>query len=166
MINLNLNSRHTSELEAVKQFNRSVRISIPLTVSLSAYAANDVVGGLIKVPFKGYGNGGEIRHITVADDDNVKAPLSFYFFRSLPTSILDNSAFAPAFEDLKNLMLVVEVAASDYRVLNSNAWAIKNDINTTVDPESDTLYVYAVTTATPTYSTTSALEVSFTMWVD
>lgn len=143
------------------------KIEAALTITAGAYSANDVVGGLVAVTVQSNRHAsGVIRKLSVVDDDNEKAALTIYWFSEAPTSIADNAAFAPVIADLKKMSGSVAVAAGDYVTINSNAIAIKTDVNNDFSASTGILYLYVVCTATPTYTATTDLTLELWIWED
>ena len=154
------------------QYNRTITIDVTPTITAGAYSANDVIGGLQTISITA-GRGGVIRRINIADDDSEAAAMKLYIFDQLPTTtIADNAAFAPVIADLKKLIDVVTIVTGDYVTVNSNDYVIKKDLNIDYDADNptdavtSTFYVYAVVTATPTYTATSDLTFRYTVWID
>ena len=144
-------------------------VAVTPTIDTDAYTANDVVGGLMTFAFGGVGGSGSIRSITIADDDDEKAAFTLYIFNAAPSTIADDAAFAPTIADLKKLVTTVLVEAGDYATVNSNAYAILGGHEDLATKNMDipyasadgNLYMYAVCTATPTY--TAATDLTFTI---
>lgn len=125
------------------------------TISAGAYAADDVVGGLLTFRINSAARGGKVKSVVLLDKADVKATLTLYLFRSAPASIADNAAFALSDDDLPKV--VAKVVIDTYADLPSNAFAIEDAGDAPFVGE--TLYGYLVCTATPTYGSTSALSV-------
>ena len=134
-----------------------VRITKALTISTSAYTAGDVVGGLLTFDVSGAPEGSLITRALLVDDDNEKAELTLYLFNASPTAIDDAAPFAPVVADLKKLITKVTFAVADYVTVNSNAYALKEDLNDMIPANTGSIYGYLVCTATPTYTATSDL---------
>lgn len=147
------------------KYNDTRSQKITPTISTSAYADGDVIGGLINLgSVLLNSNGGILRRVVLVDDDSEGAALNMYFFDEQPSSIADNAAFAPTLADLQKLVGVVEIAGGDYITVNGNDYVIKSAVN--IDWEGD-LYLYMVTNgSTPTYTTTSDLYLKFYAWSD
>lgn len=126
-----------------------------LTISAGAYGAGDVIGGLIAFPLNPVARGGRLKGVRLFDLSDTKAAITAYIFRNAPATIADNAAFALSDSDLPNLIAVVPLTS--YIDLPSNAAALAALDNVFV---ADTLYVYLVATATPTFGATSALQLA------
>jgi hypothetical protein len=146
------------------KYNRNVTVDNTPTITAGAYSANDVIGGLQTIEINA-SSGGTIRRVNLVDDDSEAAAMTLYFFDQQPSTIADNAAFAPTVADLKKLIGTVDIAAGDYVTVNSNDYVVVNNVNLDY-AISDTIYVYAVVTGTPTYTATSDLTFRFTVWVD
>lgn len=134
-----------------------VRIETAPTITAGAYSAADVVGGLLTFSTGGLPEGSILTRALLVDDDNEKAEITLYMFNAAPTSINDNAAFAPLVADLKKLVTKITFAVADYVTVNSNAYALKEDLNDQIPANGGSLYGYLVCTATPTYSATTDL---------
>jgi hypothetical protein len=148
-------------------YNQTLILDLTPTISAgSAYAAGDVVGGLLTFNVYSAGGGGTIRRIALIDSDNEKAALRLYLFSTAPTSIADNAAFAPSAADLKKLLDVVAFAADDYTTVNSRAFIVERDLDLDYETADGRVYGYLVCDATPTYTAASDLTIRLTAWVD
>lgn len=136
-----------------------VRVAQALTISTDAYAAGDVVGGLLTLDASGIVEGSTLNSVLVVDDDDEKAALYLYLFNAAPTTIADNAAFAPTVADLKKLITRVTVPAASYVTLNGNAYVDVTDIGKVLTGFTGSLYGYLVTQAatTPTYTAATDL---------
>lgn len=148
--------------------NEIVRVSVTPTITLDAYTANDVVGGLMTFSgVGGSGGGGFIRSVLVVDDADQSEPYTLYIFNDEPSAIDDDAAFAPTVADLGKLVTTVDVAAGDYTSVNSSGWALlggHEDAAMEVAFYGPTLYMYAVAGDTPDYA--SADDLRFTITVE
>jgi hypothetical protein len=139
-------------------------------VTLDAYTANDCVGGLAKVVY-GTGGGGLIHTVKVLDYANQKEPYIIHIYRSTPSTIANDAAFAPLDADGFLEVGTVTVAAADYATANGSAYAVAykrgDDVNIAV-PEScaGTVYVYLQCTDTPDYAAVGDLVVEMFFWSD
>jgi len=149
-------------------------MSIPLkfpvapVVSLSAYSANTVVGGLLtiaSVPAQGV-----IRDILVNIDGAITPQLDLYFFDSAPTVINDTASFAPGYADQQKMLTgdKVSIVAGDYQTLNSKTRAHKRAVNLDYAANavagSYNLYLFIVSPGTPTFPGASALNLKVLLW--
>jgi hypothetical protein len=133
-----------------------------LVVTLNAYSANDVVGGLITIPANSASGGGVIRQVLITDAANQKEPYTLYLFDAEPTTIANDAAFAPTIADLKKIAATMAIAALDYVEVNSLAYAIKSpDLEFSVLGGS--LYAYLVAGDTPDYAAVTDLTLKFTL---
>lgn len=149
-------------------FNQMKTIIIPIATDGTAKDAGDVVGGLLSAKIATPQNGFTLRSLKLVDDDNQAAALTVYIFDAAPTAIIDDAAFSSAFliGDHQKLIRSIPIAATtDYTVLNSNASAIKADLNIDVYSLDGNIYLYIVCTATPTY-TASGLTLYLYGWED
>ena len=132
-----------------------VRSTVAPTITAGAYSAGDVVGGLLTFDVSGAPEGSLLTRALLVDDDNEKPELTLYLFNASPTSFADNAAFAPVVADLKKLITKITFATTDYVTVNSNAYALKEDLNDLIPANTGSIYGYLVCTSTPTYAATS-----------
>jgi hypothetical protein len=136
------------------------------TITAGAYSAGDVVGGLLTIDVSGAPEGSLITRALLVDDDNEKAEITLYLFNASPTSFADNAAFAPVVADLKTLITKITFATADYVTVNSNAYALKEDLNDLIPANTGSIYGYLVCTATPTYAAASDLWIALDLLVE
>lgn len=157
-------------MSGLKVHNTTATYEKTLTTTAGAYSANDVVGGLITIPFAD----GIIRRIKVVDDDNVGAALDLYLFSGAPTSIADNGAFLTAFTlgDHKKWIRKLTIATGDWQTINSNKTAFvayQGSESLGIDFSADdgaNIYAYLVGTGGPTYTSTAGLYIKITAWLN
>lgn len=147
-------------------YNRTIRVSVPLTVGTSAYTANDVVGGLLQINIGSPGGAGVVGQVELTDAANQSEPFVLYLFREEPTGFDDGEAFEPTIADLKKLAGRVTIGADDYVEINSLGWAQVKDVNLWYDAPEGQLYGYLVATETPDYEATDDVELVMTVWAD
>lgn len=149
---------------------KQTTVTKALTISTSAYTAGDVVGGLITFNVANAAGSGIISSVRIVDDDNEKAELTLYLFRSSPTAIADADTFAPSVADLKAMIGKIVFYAADYTTLNNNATVIKrgttDDINFEFTTTSGNIFGYLVCTGTPTYTAVTDLSIVLSAWLD
>jgi len=152
------------------RINKQEVIEKALTITTSAYTANDVIGGLITFDVSNSGGSGIIRWGRVVDDDAEDAELTLYLFDTSPTAILDAAAFAPTIADLKNMIGKILFEAADYEDINSNGIAIRGRGADAVDIDFKTdlgnIFGYLVCTSTPTYTAVTDLHLTIGVWMD
>ncbi len=134
--------------------NQPRRIDIDITVSLAAYTAGDVVGGLLTVPVHSSGGGGWLLDFYLTDAANQNEPFDIYIFDAAPTTVADADPFAGSMDidDLGVLIHKEILAAGDYKTINSLGWAHVPAINQQFHAPNGNLYFYLVPTATPDYA--------------
>ena len=90
-------------------------VEVPITVTLDAYTALDVVGGTLTsdaVPqLKG---GGYINAIRLIDDADQSEPFYLYVFTSAPSVIADGAENVPTVADWLKCVGRIDIAAADY----------------------------------------------------
>lgn len=90
-------------------------VEVPITVTLTAYEALDVVGGTLTsdaIPqIKG---GGYINAIRLIDDACQAEPFTLYVYQSAPSVIADAAAYTQTVADALLCIGKIEIAAADY----------------------------------------------------
>lgn len=138
----------------------------PTVTSGSAYAAGNTVGGIMTL-------GGALRTINgtgifesflIFDQSNQKQPMTLFLFNVNPTNATttDKQNFAWGTNYLQ-LIAQVNVAAADYTTTASQAVAQKTGLGIAVRGAAGNMSLYAVlvTSGTPTWATTNALNMFF-----
>jgi hypothetical protein len=135
-------------------------VDAALTVTLAAYTAGDVVGGLIALDVHSPQGGGVLKRLTLVDEDSLAEPYKAYIFDSAPSTIANDAAFAPTLADLQKLIGIVTIVAMDYVVLNDGAAdhdIVMKELDIPFTAAHGKIYVYLVATDTPDYVNTDAL---------
>jgi FtsP/CotA-like multicopper oxidase with cupredoxin domain len=138
-------------------------IVIP-TIVLTAYADNDVVGGLLTWSLAGLSsNGGLITGALLTDVDNQSEPYRLFLYDDLPTTILDDAAFTTTKADSNKLFNVWNFAALNYFTVNSigHCFATENSAqsNRSFAAPRGNIYGYLVANgSTPDQATLLALS--------
>lgn len=143
----------------------STRITPSITVSTTAYAAGDSIGGKITLTgaLRAAGKGVVLTDIVILDRAAQSPTGTIILFNADPTAatITDNAAFVFSTDDLK-VIAAIPVAAADYVTINSKAVASIAPPPRTLTAASGTaLYAAFVTTSTPTFAASTNLQVSF-----
>lgn len=97
-------------------------IEVPITVTLDAYTAEDVVGGLLtsdEIPQ--LSGGGYIAWVRLVDDAMQAEPYDLYVFNSPPSTIANDAAWAPLEADWLKFLGQIDIAAADYNTTGSEA---------------------------------------------
>lgn len=151
------------------QFGKTREIIVTPTVSVSpAYTAGDSVGGENVIAALGsQTRRGVLKSLVVVDNGNQKANLTILIMRAaMVTAPVDNAAFAPTAADLLNTVAKINVATADYETINSKAVAcielsrsITGEAAATLTQQTPArLWVYILTTGTPTYTAVDNLK--------
>lgn len=148
-------------------YGRTIVASVTPTLQIAgAYDAGDVMGGLLTFALQSAGGGGILQSLAIIDDDDEKADVTLYLFDDVPSTILDDAAFAPTLADLKKIVYVKNVASASYSTLNSNAFYFLGGIEIGYRITKGNLYGYLVCTATPTYTAATDLTLRLTVRAD
>lgn len=138
-------------------------------VTLDAYTANDVVGGLAKVHY-GTGGGATLMEIHVTDYAAQGEPYRIHIYDSLPTTTIANdAAFAPVDADGLAEIHEILLVSGDYALANGSAYrkAHLTGLNRQIPENADgTIYVYLQCTDTPDYAAVGDLVFDFVFWTD
>lgn len=102
-----------------------VRLQQTPTVSTTAYAAKDAVGGLMTFANAARSSGGTCRleAVQVVDKSQQQGPMDLILFDRSITAPTDNAAFDPTDAELLNVVGVVPFGAGHYADLNDNSVA-------------------------------------------
>ncbi|QPC81065.1 hypothetical protein G4Y79_15280 [Phototrophicus methaneseepsis] len=147
-------------------YNQTRHLQVTPPIDTNAYTANDVVGGLLTFGNLESGGGGTIRSAYIVDTHSEGADLTLYLFRSKPSTINDDAAFAPTADDLKKLVAIVAFAGSDFVTLNSMDWQRKLlDVSFEAGDE-NALYGYLVDGTGGTWAAANNLTIGVDVWAD
>ena len=150
-------------------------IEIPVTVTLNAYDASDVVGGVLTSdPIGQIRGGGYIEMVRLADADDQKEPYLLYLFSATPPSATaDAAAFAPTNADWIVCLGCISIPAANYDATGADACAFVDALDVKTNKniafpnlQTDRLYGYLVANAsTPDYAAATDLTLHIGMWV-
>lgn len=149
--------------------NINVFESVPTVSSGVAYTAQDQVGGIQTIAnvFTGSGSG-RVVQIVVSDASAQSAALNFLFFDALPVvASVDNGALDITDAEMADKCVgSVTLAAANYITLSGNTLGTIRDLNLVVKNDKNStrsLYVVCSTTGTPTYTSTTALAIRYSI---
>lgn len=126
-----------SDHDPVPIAGRTVELVVTPTISTTAYANADAIGGLMQ--FTGAARSGVlsgvIDSVVVADASAQAAPMDLILFNASPgttTGFADNGVFSIADADLPKVVGRIAIAATDYVVFGTtaNAVAIRASLST------------------------------------
>lgn len=147
-------------MTGIKTGGETIVIEQELTVTTAAYTAGDVVGGLLTFSSDAIHSGIMLNAVVLIDEDSQAEAYSLYLFDGLPTTIANDAAFAPTIADLRKLVKVVTIAATDYTTVNSLDYARVEDLNDLIPlGATGAFYGYLVATDTPDYTNTDTLYI-------
>lgn len=145
---------------AVYQSTRT--ITVTPTVTAGAYAAGDVVGGLLT--FDAGIDRGTIQSVVIVDNSGQAPAMNLYFFNDTPTTIADNAAIS-GLTDADNLLFIGKVATGTFDT-NVNA-SYTGGVNLAYSLDGNLLSAYLVTNAsTPTLTATDDITIRVTIRAD
>ncbi len=110
-------------------------VEVPITVSLDAYTANDVVGGpLTSDQIEQYAGGCYINWIRLIDAADQAEAFQLYCYNAPPTTIADAAPFALVAADFAKLITVIDIPAANYsQDYSALAWARFHGKDVTTD---------------------------------
>lgn len=141
-----------------RRYTNTFSVRTTPTITKGAYAAGDVVGGLLRfnpTPEKG----GIITQARIVDEDNIRPEGTLWIFEQFPTAIADNGVFAPTAGDLMKCVGRISVVAADYTQINSLASYLSGNLE--IPFTGQRFGVYFVCSGTPTFSEIDHLTISF-----
>lgn len=144
----------------------AVRLSQTPTISTTAYAAKDAVGGLMTFANAVRASGGTclVQSVQVVDKDQEMAALDLVLFDRSITAPTDNAAFDPTDTELTQCVGVIPITF--YADFNDNAVAIVNNVGLECVLNGTDLFGVLVSRGTPTYTATSDIVVILTILQD
>jgi len=150
-------------------------VEVPITVTLDAYDASDVVGGtLTSDAIEQHQGGGQLEWVRVVDAASQSEPFLLYVYNSAPSTIADAAAFAPVLADLLKTIGCVSIAGADYDASGDDAYALTDAVDVKTgrpicfdNLATGKLYFRLVANAsTPDYAAADDLTIHVGMWVD
>lgn len=163
-----------SNLPWVKRINASKVVSVTPTISTSAYATGDQIGGIMTLTdavrfdsneSKGFS---ELVSVTILDSSKQNADIDVWFFKTSPTvTSVDNGAFAMTAANMAAQCIGVVSAGVAYSDAAAVSVSSTCNLNLPLQVASGSnIYAIAVVRGTPTYATTSALQFQFGIFLD
>lgn len=143
----------------------------PTCTASSAYSTGNNVGGLITLTnfFRAAGTG-ILESIILADSSNQSAAMSVLIFTGTPVGQAGFAATDKVAFTFGNAILLLEgivnIGATDYTVINSTAIAMKTGLGIAIRGTGQAFYAALVTTGTPTWATTTPLNLFFGGLID
>lgn len=148
---------------------RTKTITATPTITAGAYAANDAVGGELTFTdaLRESGGSGVILDVVITDKAKQNAALKLVLFSQTFTETADNAAMTVTDADLVSCLGVIDIAAGDYDDFADNSVATVTGVNLgVVASGSANLFGQLYTTGTPTYVSTSDLQVRLVVLQD
>lgn len=146
----------------------SIVVTPAITVSLGAYGANDVVGGILELEraFATRGGTAILQTVFVTDDADQDGVFEILLFNALPEQTYTDNAAVPTLDaDIAKLVARVSVAAGDYVTVGGLATATAADLGRVIQAAqgATSLWCVIVVTSTPTYLAADDLSVAFAL---
>jgi hypothetical protein len=106
-----------TDSEVLQVETSGATIPVTPTVTAGAYAAGDVVGGLLTFEnaAREAGAGGLVVGITIVDDAGQDSEMELWLFNAQPDAIADNAPFAPTEADLHDLAGIISTSDGAWR---------------------------------------------------
>lgn len=150
--------------------------SVAVANTAAAYAAGDVLGGLLTIPCRNPQSDqarGFAESVQVVDFNAIGAALKLYLFGEQPASVADNAAFEAGLADADwGKLIAAPIDIATYVTYNTNKAKVAevvfaNVINREVmfNTASGNLYAYLVTAATPTFTAANKVQARFRLWL-
>lgn len=152
---------------AVNQRPTVVRLQVTPTVSTSpAYTAKDCVGGLMTFSnaVRSSGGSGTLMAVQVVDKDQEMKDVDLVLFDRSITATTDNAVFDPTDAELANCIGWVPLGVGMYADFNDNSLLSVNSVGLDFVLNGTDLIGQLVTRGTPTFSATSDIVVTLTIW--
>jgi len=152
-------------------YSNSIRITP--TITAGAYSADDALGNEMELDFGvktiGTWDAYTLQSVSLVDKGKQDAEIDVLFFDASVTPASDNAA--ADFTDAQlaaNFLGIVTISGSDYGDLNDNSVATVKNVGLQLRPVDGTgsIYAYAVTRGTPTYTSTTDLVFKFDVIAD
>jgi len=147
-------------------------VNVPLTVTLDAYTAADVVGGRLSCVVPQIAGGGFIAWVRLVDDADQAEGYDLHCFYQQPSSIANDAAWAPTEADRLKHFTTINIAAGDYDQSGADASVISDGKDKTAGeylffpPLSDNvMYFYLVASDTPDYAAADDLTLDICFMV-
>lgn len=139
------------------------------TITAGAYSANDAVGGKLTFSDVASGGSGKLVSLSVSDKSGQGVALVLLLFNQDFTATADNAGISVSAADQLNMIGSVSIATGDYVSLGSGKGktATLKNIQLVLEGATDNnVYGQLYTTGTPTYTSTSDLQVTLHSEVD
>lgn len=146
--------------------SKSQDISVTPTITAGAYAAGDAVGGLLTFANAAsvYKGDGRVTKVVISDKGAQKAALDLYLFDRTFTETADNAAWDPTDADILNQIGVIHILAAEYGQGADNAVSSTDcDLDFVLVSGGTSLFGQLVAVGTPTYASTSDIQVTITV---
>ena len=145
-----------------------VRLSQTPTISTSAYALKDAVGGLMTFANAARASGGSctIQAVQIIDKAQMFASLDLVLFDVTIAAPTDNAVFDPTDAELATCIGVIAIGGGFYSDFNDNAVAVVNNVGLECLLTGTDIFGVLVARTTPTYVSTSDLTVRLTIVQD
>ena len=145
-----------------------VRLQVTPTISTTAYAAKDNVGGLMTFAGAARASGGScwLQSAQIVDKAQQMRELDLLLFDRSITAPTDNAVFDPTDTELGYCVARVNFNPSDYADLSDNSVAVRSNLGHQLVLNGTDLFGVLVARATPTYAATTDLVVALTILQD
>ena len=146
------------------------KVWTPIVSTSPAYTAADAFGAKFELTnvFSAIGHGSYLKNLIVTDKGKQNAALDVVFFNASPTNttVTDNGALTIHDTDLLTIVGRATVAVTDYTSFADNSEATIEKTLGVLSDLSTSLWVIGVIRGTPTYVSTSDLQLRFVFLQD
>jgi hypothetical protein len=145
---------------------KAVRLSVTPTISTGIYAAKDAIGGLMTFSnaVRASGGSGVVMAVQVTDKDQELRAMDLFLFDRSITATTDNAIFAPSDTEMTQCVGVIPIGA--YADTSTNAVAYANNVGLAFVANGTDLFGQLVARDTPTFTATSDIVVTLTIYQD
>lgn len=137
------------------------------TITAGAYTSGKALGGLLTFTDLVPGGFSKLLNLAITDKGNQKSAVDLMLFNQTFTPTADAATLAISSADLLNCLGVISIAQADYVSLaaSTNAIATKLQAMGLIGASNNNIYGQLVSRGTPTYVSTSDIQVRMTVEV-
>lgn len=144
-------------------------IAITPTISITAYAVGDAIGGLLTFADAARLSGGTltVQAVILIDKDQEQAEIDLVLFDRTFTPSADNAVFNPSDADIANHIGTIKINPADYANFSTNCAATVRNVGLALKLNgSASLYGQMVIRGVQTYTSTAGLTIKLVVYQD
>lgn len=155
----------TDHVQCVNPRPVVARLSSTPTISTTAYAAKDAIGGVLTFSAAARYAGGAVRieAVQLVDKGQQMSAIDLVLFDRTVTAPTDNAAFDPTDTELGYVVGRIPISPGHYADLSDNAVATVNNVGIVAMLNGADLFGVLVARETPTYTSTGDIVVTVTV---